>query len=273
MKDLFLGASLDELWTTIHRIQDVHQYEQERRILAAYVERWAPGGVRSVLDVGCGNGTRTRRLSREFQDARVVGVDINAGLIAEARRASFGWPVEFVAGDFGDALELPVADVDLIHVRCMLHLLDDAARARALGTIARLSRPGTIVFAIDYDTQLRLMYPDCSFLDRMRAIAAGLQERAGIDVEMGRKLPHVLAGLGFGDLRFELSCLDNTLLGPAEFFELMIAQARILMAHVPGALTERDLTEGAAELGRWLEAGGSISLGAACCVAGRKRAR
>ncbi|MCC6555746.1 MAG: methyltransferase domain-containing protein [Polyangiaceae bacterium] len=263
-------ARLSELWTTIHRLHGRHQLERERRILAEAAGRWAPAGVHSILDIGCGDGGRTLELSRLFPGARVVGVDVNAELIDEARARCRGAPIELVAGDFCAGVPLPAAAFDLIHVRFALHLFEPARRDRFFDEMARLSRSGGIAFVEDHDSQLQLTYPPCPFLERMRVFAARLREQAGLDVEIGRKLPHLLAAHGFEDIHIDLSSLDTLLMGPADFVELMSAQAELLAILVPGSLTAAELREGRAELMRWATAGGALSLSAACVVTARR---
>ena len=54
------------------------------------------GGTDSVLDVACGTGALTRAV-RGYTSGRVVGIDINPGMIAVASRG--GSDIEFAEGD------------------------------------------------------------------------------------------------------------------------------------------------------------------------------
>src|SRR6266849_3485842 len=54
----------------------------------------------NVLDVGCGAGWLSRRLSKLVPEGRVVGMDISDEMIRQARRASAGFDnLMFVTGD------------------------------------------------------------------------------------------------------------------------------------------------------------------------------
>jgi len=83
----------------------------------------------TVLDVGCHEGHLTRHLASRCR--RVVGLDVDAALVARAR--AFGTPanVEFRVGDVRD---LPTAErFDVVCLHHVLEHLEDAP-----GTLARL---------------------------------------------------------------------------------------------------------------------------------------
>ena len=67
-----------------------------------------------VLDVGCGVGRHSIELAR--RGFSVVGVDVSAGMLAEARRASEGMAVEWVEADA--ARGLPAGPFDLAICLC-----------------------------------------------------------------------------------------------------------------------------------------------------------
>ena len=58
-----------------------------------------------ILDIGCGTGRLTLRLTREFADRHVVGCDFSRGMLAQARARSLS-----LALARGDAQRLPFAD-------------------------------------------------------------------------------------------------------------------------------------------------------------------
>jgi ubiquinone/menaquinone biosynthesis C-methylase UbiE len=93
----------------------------------------APGD--RVVDVACGTGILTRRLAAAAGAAgRVVGVDVNPGMIAVARElpAGPGAAVEYRHGD-GTALDLPDASFDAVYCQQGLQFFPDrAAGAREM---------------------------------------------------------------------------------------------------------------------------------------------
>jgi ubiquinone/menaquinone biosynthesis C-methylase UbiE len=106
-----------------------------------------------VLDVGCGTGDDCRALAELVgPTGRVVGVDLSATMIDEARRRGGGSehsaPVEFHVSDI---YALPFPD-DTFHAtradRVFQHLTDPLA---GLAEMQRVTRSGGVVSALDPD--------------------------------------------------------------------------------------------------------------------------
>jgi ubiquinone/menaquinone biosynthesis C-methylase UbiE len=96
----------------------------------------------SVVDLACGEGFYTRRI-RERGAARVVGVDLSAGMIELARKAENANPlgIEYVVGD-GRALALD-GEFDLAAAAYLLNYAQTAAELEAMCRgIARCLKPG-----------------------------------------------------------------------------------------------------------------------------------
>src|SRR3954466_4389701 len=81
---------------------------------AAYLAPHLTEGVR-VLDVGCGPGTITADIGRRVAPGRVLGIDMSAEVIEQARRDAGGGPnVEFSVDDLY-ALPLDDHPFDIVH--------------------------------------------------------------------------------------------------------------------------------------------------------------
>lgn len=99
-------------------------------------------GRRAVLDAGCGYG----RVAQPLAEAghRVLGIDLDPGLIADARRRARGLrlPLRYRVGDIR---ELPAANASQDAVLCLWstfqHLLTRADQRRFLAEAARVLRP------------------------------------------------------------------------------------------------------------------------------------
>lgn len=74
-------------------------YAGECDLIEAACRRFAPGGVRSILDLGCGTGNHTIPLAE--RGYRLTGVDRSAGMLDVARRKAAGRGVDitWVEGD------------------------------------------------------------------------------------------------------------------------------------------------------------------------------
>lgn len=91
-----------------------------------------------ILDIGCGTGSATIFLAREFPRARVRGVDISPAMIQEARHKIGLDPEARIAFREGDASSLPFPDAgfDLVAQNNMPVFFSE---------IARVLRPGGYV--------------------------------------------------------------------------------------------------------------------------------
>jgi SAM-dependent methyltransferase len=132
-------------WET--RISD----ERMRPILAALDA--LSGAPRRVLDLGTGTGRVARAVAERWPDAEVVGADVSAGMIDEARR--LGGRVRY---DVADAAALPYPDgtFDLVVLNNMIPFFDELARVTAPG--------GDVAVAFTMGEQTPIYVP----LDRVR---------------------------------------------------------------------------------------------------------
>lgn len=130
------------------RFAIVHDDRTARQALAdveSLLGRPLRAGER-VLDAGCGTGYLAAGLRRARPDVRVVGADLSAGMLANARAAGAAPLVQ------ADAARLPVADacVDVVVARGVLHHLPDVAGA--LREWRRVLVPGGAVVLVSEPT-------------------------------------------------------------------------------------------------------------------------
>lgn len=114
-------------------------------IMAPFVEalldRAAPGPGAAVLDVACGTGFVSRAATRRVGSAgRVVGADLNPGMLAKARVASAGTDpaIEWHEAPAG-ALPFPDAEFDIVVCQQGMQFFPDLDAAVA--ECARVLRP------------------------------------------------------------------------------------------------------------------------------------
>lgn len=107
----------------------------DRACLDAFAARWAGRGL--VADLGCGPGQVAAHLAAA--GAAVVGIDLSAGMVAEARRRH-----PALAFEQGDMLALdraPSRFAAAVAFYALVHF-DDAALARALAALRIALAPG-----------------------------------------------------------------------------------------------------------------------------------
>lgn len=128
---------LFQLWSHVYDARFFQRFygSIHDRILAR-----APGEVRAALDVGCGTGELVVKLARRYPGARIVGVDISAAMLRQARQKDHGAAtVELVEGSVY-TLPFPDGTFDLVTNTISSHFYRDfTAAAREL---ARVAAPG-----------------------------------------------------------------------------------------------------------------------------------
>jgi ubiquinone/menaquinone biosynthesis C-methylase UbiE len=214
------------------QLEDASAALYERYLVPAVTLPWAVDlvervGVRPgdrVLDVACGTGTVARvAAERVGSDGRVVGLDINHGMLAVAR--TLGASIEWVEGS---ALALPFDDREFGVVLCQLGLQFVPDRPAALREMRRVlaagGRAGVSVFsAIERNPATHAL---SDALDRhvgSEASRAKRNEHSLADVEELRAL---LTGAGFTDV------LIVTVERPVRF-ESAAAYVRIQLTATP----------------------------------------
>jgi ubiquinone/menaquinone biosynthesis C-methylase UbiE len=150
-----------------------------------------------VLDVGCGIGLETVRLAeRAGPTGRVIGIDTNAAMIAEAsRRASdAGLPVEYTVMD-ARRLEFRDAAFDLCRSERVLRYVEQPECA--VQEMARVVRPDGRVVAFDFDSDATVIdAPDPILVRRIREIL----DAAVPNCWMGRQLPRLFRAAGLDEV-------------------------------------------------------------------------
>lgn len=139
-------------------------------VVSAY-ERWAPiydwiwrgyldgtfrvaldalkltGGER-ILDVACGTGELERRITHQFPNQAIVGVDITEAMLAVARRKLAGVPNVVFQQATSESLPFPDADFDVVITCSALHYMRHAQQF--FHEAARLLKPGGRFIILDW---------------------------------------------------------------------------------------------------------------------------
>nr|WP_204261162.1 methyltransferase domain-containing protein [Blastococcus saxobsidens] len=153
---------------------------------AAYLMPHLRPGL-DLLDVGCGPGTITVDLAARVAPGRVLGLDLSADPLDEARTNAqrAGVAATFAVGDVY-ALDLPDDSFDVVHAHQVLqHLTDPVA---ALREMARVCRPGGVIAVRDVDYAATTWFPLDAGLDRWLDLYEQVARRNGAEPDAGRRL-------------------------------------------------------------------------------------
>ena len=128
-----------------HGDYDVLAEESYERILGALFRGMRLGPDKTCVDLGCGTGAFTRRLSK--LELKLTGVDISPGSIERAK--AIGGGPEYVVADICDC-PLPSASFDFVTMSGVLHhLTTPASRVQSLREALRLLKPGGYFLSYD----------------------------------------------------------------------------------------------------------------------------
>jgi SAM-dependent methyltransferase len=243
----------------------------EEFFVPALFQEWtgrvaAAAGIQSgqaVLDVACGTGVLARTVAeRVGPTGAVVGLDVNEGMLAVARRTA-----PAITWRQGQAEALPFADAAFDAVVSQFGLMFFADRGAALREMRRVMRPGG-----------RLAVAVWGTLDQSPGYAAmaGLLERLfGEEVAQSLHAPYVL-----GDRQVVRALLDEAGLPDADIVTHE-GQARFpsiaawvdteikgwtLADRLDDAQFRRLLTEAERDLARFVGAGGAVAFSVAAHI-------
>lgn len=125
----------------------------------------------SGLDVGCGEGTNTRRVAA--RGAAMRGVDIAPTFIRHAAATEAERPLG-IRYQVGDALALPFADAEFDFATAFMCLMDVSDPPAALVEIARVIKPGGFL-------QFSILHP-CFAPPHRRVVRDGEGRTVAIEV-------------------------------------------------------------------------------------------
>jgi ubiquinone/menaquinone biosynthesis C-methylase UbiE len=153
----------------------------------------------SCLDIGCGPGGITGLLSsRVGPTGHVVGLDMNADFLEHAR-ATAPSNVEFKLGDaYGSGL--PAGVFDLVHMRFVASTA--GAPERLLAEAKRLARSGGIIALQEPDGSSLNCHPPHPAWDKLKTVLLAAFRGVGADLELARRLYHVVRQAGLADVQF-----------------------------------------------------------------------
>jgi 2-polyprenyl-3-methyl-5-hydroxy-6-metoxy-1,4-benzoquinol methylase len=224
---------------------------------AAYLLPWLRPGAR-LLDVGCGPGTLTVDLARRVAPAAVLGIDVAASVVSEARDHALEAGVTNVAFESRDLRDarLGGASFDVVHAHQVLQHLRDPVEA--LATMARLTVPGGIVAARDADYSAMTWAPADPRLDRWLEVYLAVTRHNGAEANAGRWLQRWAHAAGLSDVTHTTSTW--TFATPSErgwwgdlWAERTIASSFARQAVTYGVATESELALIAAGWREWAE--------------------
>ena len=164
-----------------------------------------------IVDVGCGTGDFTRYLARLCSGpCRAIGIDNRPQSIRAAEKDTKNEKLsKMIDYRIGDVLDIPIEEnhSDLTCCRTLLMHLKDPTRA--VMEMARVTRPGGIVGAVEGGRMVSFLDPeneDYTQLSREanEAWLTSVQKIEGKEFKIGERLPSVFQKAGLSDIKAEI---------------------------------------------------------------------
>ncbi|KAF8518699.1 UbiE family methyltransferase [Hysterangium stoloniferum] len=158
---------------------------------AAYLLKYIKPNM-SILDVGCGPGTITADLAALVPEGKVIGLEYASIVLEQARATSEQrglQNVQFAVGDV-HALDYPDDTFDIVHAHQVLQHIHDPVQA--LREMRRVTKPGGIVAARDFDCSSMIWFPEVEGMNEWKTLYRQVSRFVGGEPDAGRQL-HVWA--------------------------------------------------------------------------------
>ena len=101
---------------------------------------------KAILDVGCGNGFTTERISEQHPDAVITGIDFSQDMINEANRHHSGNNIDYRVGDVLSLSRTPglhVGEFDVVlSTRCLINLANWEEMKVGILEMRKMLKPG-----------------------------------------------------------------------------------------------------------------------------------
>jgi len=191
---------------------------------ADLIERAAPQTGERILDVACGTGVVARLAAERIRTGRVVGLDLNTGMLAVARSlpSGAGPDIEWFEGN---VLDLSFEDRTFDLVTCQLGLQFFPDRAKALQEIHRVLVPNGRLALSVYSAIERTPVAQAlaNALDQHLGPGASVIKRSEHSLSDPNALERVVRDQGFHDLSLQAVIMTIRFDSPRDYVRLQIA--------------------------------------------------
>jgi len=191
-------------------VQDVHMQSSDLELIESTLN---PGGLQTVVELGCGTALLTRQLAERHPGCHFIAFEVDE--IQHGRNLADDAPpnLDFRLGG-AQSIDLPVHSADAVLMLKSLHHVPTSAMDQALDEIARILRPGGLaylsepVYAGAFNEILRLFHDERQVREAAFAAIARSIERA--ELRLDREIHFLSASRFEGFDEFENRIIGAT---------------------------------------------------------------
>ncbi len=150
----------------------------------------------SVLDAGCGPGTITQGLAEIAAPGKVIGCDLEPGMVERAAELAEGKGLDNLSFQVGNILDLPFDDntFDVVMSCAVTEHLSEPVKA--MSELGRVAKKGGIVGITRTDWSASLFAPPCPAAERFIDLFEHGFTTQGATMFGGKDLPRLLQEAG-----------------------------------------------------------------------------
>ena len=218
-----------------------------------------------MLEAGCGVGAQTVTLAQRSPEARFTSVDVSAESLAEAKRRAGEAGIANVEFRQADIFALPFEAASFDHVFVCFVLEHLSQPVQALEILRGLLKPGGTITVIEGDHGSAYFHPDSPAAQAAIQCLIDLQQDAGGDSLIGRRVYPLMVEAGFEDVSVSprMVYVDSSRPGLVKGFTKKTFTAMVKgvreSAIAAGMLEPEAFDEGIRDLERTAEADGTFS--------------
>jgi ubiquinone/menaquinone biosynthesis C-methylase UbiE len=232
----------------------------------------------TVVDLGCGGGSLTRKLAASFPGAQFIGLDLRPEIIEAAKQRAAQSKLlntDFRTTNACSTEGLDVANVDGIFCRFLMEDLPDASQA--LRNMHSSLKSGGWACSTERLNSFYKVYPPSSAIESAwTSIYKHFETEFGAKPNITKELPTLFEQAGFKNVKVQghSSVISSTT--PGDVYEwyvtmaLDLVEGSIEMLSKEGLETEATLKRAVADYRELLASPYSFILETAICVSGTK---
>ena len=231
----------------------------------------------SVLDCGCGPGTITQGIAQIVAPGKVVGCDLEPGMVARATAEAEGKGLDNLSFQEGNILDLPFEDNTFDAVMSCAVTEHLSEPVKAMSELGRVAKQGGIVGITRTDWSANLFAPPCPPAERFIELFESGFKTQGATMFGGKDLPRMMQEAGLtvaaGDVLIAMNGAytagpgNAMVAGWAEWIENLPLFDRVIE---DGLTTREELDAMCAEMREWSAQPGTLAATGGCRVVARK---